>query len=66
MCHWNTGTLQPVLDALEREKTDLERRLNELAPEHPEGLEWVWANTSKETSPERRRLRGMGYRFAEL
>jgi len=37
---------------LEREKADLESRLNELSPEHPEGLEWVWGNTSKETSPE--------------
>jgi DNA polymerase I len=46
------GTLQPALDALEREKADLESRLNELAPEHPEGLEWVWGNTSKETSPD--------------
>jgi DNA polymerase I len=48
----DTGILQPALDALEREKADLESRLNELAPEHPEGLEWVWGNTSKETSPE--------------
>src|SRR5215204_2199267 len=48
----DTGTLQPALDALEREKADLESRLNELAPKHPEGLEWVWGNTSKETSPE--------------
>src|SRR5215213_6106533 len=48
----DTGTLQPALDALEREKADLESRLNELAPDHPEGLEWVWGNTSKETSPE--------------
>ena len=48
----DTGTLQPALHALEREKADLESRLNELAPEHPEGLEWVWGNTSKETSPE--------------
>jgi len=39
--------LQPALEALEREKADLESRLNELAPEHPEGLEWVWGNTSK-------------------
>jgi DNA polymerase I len=46
------SALQPALDALEREKADLESRLNELAPEHPEGLEWVWGNTSKETSPE--------------
>jgi ribonuclease D len=37
----DTATLQPALDAIEREKTDLESRLNELAPEHPEGLEWV-------------------------
>jgi DNA polymerase I len=48
----DTATLQPALDALEREKADLESRLNELAPEHPEGLEWVWGNTSKETSPD--------------
>src|SRR5215217_7815615 len=47
----DTGTLQPALHALEREKADLESRLNELAPEHPQGLEWVWGNTSKETSP---------------
>jgi hypothetical protein len=48
----DTATLQPALDALEREKGDLESRLNELAPEHPDGLEWVWGNTSKETSPD--------------
>src|SRR5215203_985779 len=48
----DTGTLQPALDALEREKANLESCLNELAPEHPEGLKWVWRNTSKETSPD--------------
>jgi DNA polymerase I len=48
----DTGTLQPALDALEREKADLESRLNELAPEHPEDPKWVWGNTSKETSPD--------------
>jgi DNA polymerase I len=48
----DTDTLQPALDVLEREKADLESRLKELAPEHPEGLEWVWGNTSKETSSE--------------
>jgi DNA polymerase-1 len=48
----DTGTLQPALDALEREKADLESRLNELAPAHPDGLKWVWGNTSKETSPD--------------
>jgi DNA polymerase I len=48
----DTGTHQPALDALGREKAGLEGRLNELAPEHPEGLEWVWGNTSKEASPE--------------
>jgi DNA polymerase-1 len=46
----DTGALQAALDALEREKADLESRLKELAPEHPEDLEWVWGNTSKETS----------------
>ena len=46
------GTLQPALDALEQEKADLESRLNELAPEHPEGSVWVWGNTNKETSPD--------------
>jgi DNA polymerase-1 len=46
----DTATLQPALDALEREKADLESRLTELAPEHPEGLGWVWGNTSKEIS----------------
>src|SRR5829696_938476 len=44
--------LRPALEALEEEKADLESRLNELAPEHPEGLKWVWGNTSKETSPD--------------
>src|SRR5215204_546851 len=48
----DTGTLQPALDALEQEKADLESRLKELAPEHPEGLKWVWGNTSKEIAPE--------------
>jgi hypothetical protein len=45
-CPLDIGVLQPALDALEREKADLKSRLNELAPEHPEGLEWVWGNTS--------------------
>jgi DNA polymerase-1 len=48
----DTDTLQPALDTLEQEKADLECRLNEEAPEHPEGQKWVWGNTSKETSPE--------------
>jgi DNA polymerase-1 len=45
------STLQPALDALQREKTELESRLNKLAPEHPEASEWVWGNTNMETSP---------------
>jgi hypothetical protein len=48
----DTGILQPALDALGREKADLKSRLNELPPQHPEGLQWVWGNTSKDTSPE--------------
>jgi len=47
----DTGTLQPALDALEQEKAELESRLNELAPEHPDGLEWVWANTTRRPLP---------------
>src|SRR3712207_5324708 len=54
----DTATLQPALEALEREKADLEGRLNELAPEHPEGLEWVWGNTSKETTPDGKGRKG--------
>jgi DNA polymerase I len=54
----DTGTLQPALDALELEKADLESRLNELSPEHPEGLEWVWGNTSKETSADGKGRKG--------
>ena len=46
------STLQPALETLRREKADLESRLNELAPEHPDGSAWVWGNTSKETTPE--------------
>jgi DNA polymerase-1 len=48
----DVGRLQPVLDSLEEEISDLESRLEELAPEHPEGLPWVWGNTSKETTPD--------------
>jgi len=66
----DTGTLQAALDALEREKADLESRLNELAPEHPGGLEWVWGNTSKETSPDGKgrngALRALGLVGVEL
>ena len=40
--------LQPILDATEKERDDLRTRLDELAPEHPEGEAWVWGNTSKE------------------
>ena len=64
------STLQPALDALEREKADLESRLNELAPEHPEGLKWVWGNTSKDTSPKGKgrngALRALGLLGVEL
>ena len=44
--------LQPILDATEAEIEDLQARLDELTPEHPEGEKWVWGNTSKETSPD--------------
>jgi len=40
--------LQPIIDSLESEMEDLRARLDELAPEHPEGGAWVWGNTSKE------------------
>jgi DNA polymerase-1 len=40
--------LQPILDSLESEIWDLGARLDELAPDHPEGGAWVWGNTSKE------------------
>jgi DNA polymerase I-like protein with 3'-5' exonuclease and polymerase domains len=40
--------LRPILDATEKEVGDLRARLDELAPEHPEGETWVWDNTSKE------------------
>src|SRR5215208_2267165 len=40
--------LRPILDATEKERDDLRARLDELAPEHPEGEAWVWGNTSKE------------------
>jgi DNA polymerase-1 len=43
--------LQPILDTYAREVGDLRARLDELAPEHPEGEEWVWGNTSKEIAP---------------
>jgi DNA polymerase I len=44
--------LQPILDGLESEIWDLSTRLDELAPEHPEGEAWVWGNTSKEITPD--------------
>jgi DNA polymerase-1 len=66
----DTGTLQPALDALEHEKENLESRLDELAPEHPEGLQWVWGNTSKEITREGRgrngALRALGLLGVEL
>jgi DNA polymerase-1 len=40
--------LRPILEATEKERDDLRARLDELAPEHPEGEAWVWGNTSKE------------------
>src|ERR687897_287009 len=44
--------LQPILDSLESEMEDLRARLDELAPDHPEGLRWIWGNTSKEITPD--------------
>jgi DNA polymerase-1 len=40
--------LQRILDSLESEMEGLRARLEELAPNHPEGGAWVWGNTSKE------------------
>jgi DNA polymerase-1 len=48
----DTTALQAALEPLERETADLASRLDELAPEHPEGQAWVWGNTSKETTAE--------------
>jgi DNA polymerase I-like protein with 3'-5' exonuclease and polymerase domains len=44
--------LQRILDSLESEMEDLRARLDELAPDHPEGEAWVWGNTSKEIAPD--------------
>jgi DNA polymerase-1 len=44
--------LQRILDSLESEMEDLRARLDELAPDHPEGEAWVWGNTSKEITSE--------------
>ncbi len=44
--------LQPILDSLESEMEGLRARLDELAPDHPEGEAWVWGNTSKEITPD--------------
>jgi DNA polymerase-1 len=44
--------LRPILDSLEEEVEDLRARLDELAPEHPEGNGWIWGNTSKEVGPD--------------
>jgi DNA polymerase-1 len=44
--------LQPILDTYAKEVGDLRSRLDELAPEHPDGEAWVWGNTSKEATPE--------------
>ena len=37
-------SLQPILDTYEKERDDLCARLDELAPEHPEGGTWSWGN----------------------
>ena len=62
--------LQPILDTYAKEVGDLRARLDELAPEHPEGEEWVWGNTSKETTPEGKgrngALRALGVLGIEL
>jgi len=49
--------LQPILDSLESEKTDLRARLGELAPPHPEGAEWTW-NTNKHEPEKGEKSRG--------
>src|SRR5215213_2962466 len=48
----DAGRLEPILDGLESEIRDLGARLDELAPEHPEGGAWVWGNTSKGITPD--------------
>ena len=48
----DAGRLEPILDGLESEIWDLGARLDELAPEHPEGGAWMWGNTSKEITPD--------------
>jgi len=65
--------LQPILDTYAKEVDDLKARLDELAPEHPEGDEWVWGNTSKEITPEGkgrngslRALRILGIELSDL
>jgi DNA polymerase I len=65
--------LQPILDTYEGEVGDLRARLDELAPEHPEGGKWVWGNTSKEATPEGkgrngalRALKELGIEFPDL
>jgi DNA polymerase-1 len=46
----DTERLQAPLDVLAGEIEDLLARLEELAPAHPEGLEWVWRNRIKDLS----------------
>jgi DNA polymerase I len=48
----DASRLAPILDGLESEIWNLGTRLDELAPEHPEGEAWVWGNTSKEITPD--------------
>jgi DNA polymerase-1 len=45
-------TLETTQEEVEKEKDALEQQLKELAPPHPEGLEWRWRNSNKDVSPD--------------
>jgi len=58
----NAAKLEKIQTEVGKEKDELENKLRRLAEEHiphPEGLEWVWRNSDKDTSPEGKGRAGM-------
>jgi DNA polymerase I len=48
----NAAMLGAIQTEVGNNKVDLEAELEKLSPEHPEGLEWIWRNSDRDTRPE--------------